>query len=154
MIAPTYLRAIIRMSLSPIGLWSQEAEELLLMTAAHESSMGKYTKQIKGTALGLYQMEPETLYDNYVNYLHYRPNLFQKIADITGATGADLGQLEFNPLYSTIHARIKYRRSPVPLPPASDTRLLAEYAKNHYNTHLGKATPENYNDAYRRLILA
>lgn len=153
MFSPEYLRNLIRISLEPLGWWSQEAEELLLMTAAHESGLGRYTKQIKGPALGLYQMEPNTLTGSYKNYINYRAELQIKIHQVSGVRRPDRGQLQFNPVYSTIMARLKYHRAPGALPPASDTWALAEYAKDHYNTHLGKATPEKYHNAYRRLVL-
>lgn len=123
------------------------------MTAAHESGLGHYTRQIKGPALGLYQMEPATMIGAYKNWISYRPDVARKIIETSGVNGRDRGQLQFNPIYSTIMARIKYRRAPGALPPASDTWALAEYAKDHYNTLLGKATPEKYYDAYRRFVL-
>ncbi|MFT5728761.1 MAG: hypothetical protein ACI8PB_002917 [Desulforhopalus sp.] len=155
MISPESLRNIIRISLEPLGWWSQEAEELLLMTAAHESGMGKYNHQIKGPALGIYQMEPGTFYGGYDNYLNYpgRRKLKKDIGLISGVSSPELMQLQFNPVYSSIMARLKYRRAPGALPHASDTWAMAEYAKDHYNTNLGKATPEKYHDAYRRLVL-
>ncbi len=154
MISPDSLRDIIRISITPLGWWTPEAEELLLMTAAHESGLGRYTKQINGPALGLYQMEPATMIGSYKNYLNYpgRKDLAKKIIGISGVSGPDRGQLQFNPVYSSIMARLKYWRAPGALPPASETWALAEYAKDHYNTHLGKATPEKYHDAYRRLV--
>ncbi len=153
MFSPDHLRDIIRLSIMPLGWWSQEAEELLLMTAAHESHLGKYTKQIKGPALGLYQMEPDTLTGSYKNYINYRAELQIKIHQISGVRRADRGQLQFNPIYSTIMARLKYYRAPGALPPASDIWSLAEYAKDHYNSYKGKATPEDYHGAYRRLVV-
>jgi hypothetical protein len=41
--------------------YSHEAEDLLMMIAAHESHLGEYVKQVQGPALGIYQMEPDTL---------------------------------------------------------------------------------------------
>ena len=43
---------VIRPSLKPLGLYSLEAEQLLLGTAAVESQLGFYLHQIKGPALG------------------------------------------------------------------------------------------------------
>lgn len=155
MISPEYLRDIVRVSITPLGWWSQEAEELLLMTAAHESGLGRYTRQIKGPALGLYMMEPGTLHDSYDNYLNYpgRTNLLQKIVKISGVQGPDLGQLQHNPIYATIMARLKYYRAPGALPPAADHWSLAEYAKKHYNSELGAARVADYFNAYRLLVL-
>lgn len=152
LINPEHLRNIIRISLEPFGWWSQEAEELLLMTAAHESQLGKFNEQIVGPALGLYQMEPDTLQDNYLSWLCYRKPILNKITEVSGAPPlVSILSLQFNPIYATIHARIKYLRSPGKLP--KDPWLMAEYAKDHFNTHAGKATPDEYYKAYRNLIV-
>lgn len=153
MISVESLRNVIRISIEPFGWWSQEAEELLLMTAAHESGLGKYTTQIKGPALGMYQMEPSTLAGTYRNWINYRPDVAKKIVDISGVSRPDRGQLQFNLIYSTIMARIKYRRAKGKLPPASDVWAMAEYAKDNYNTYMGAATPSDYCDAYIRLVV-
>ena len=153
MISPESLRNIIRISLKPLDWWSPSAEELLLMTAAHESRLGQYTKQIKGPALGLYQMEPDTLKCNYKNWINYRSKEAKLIHEISGVRGPDRGQLQFNPIYSTIHARLKYLRAPGALPPPSDVWALAEYSKDFFNTRLGDATPDDYFQAYKELVL-
>jgi hypothetical protein len=153
------LRDIIRISLTPLGWWSHDAEELLLMTAAHETGCGGIglVQLGGGPALGIYQIEGRTLFDNYQAYLNYpgRRELADKIARITGVSGPDLGHLQYNLLYGTIHARLRYRRGSVhPLPPASDPWRMAEYAKDVYNTEAGAATPADYYHAYRKIVLA
>ena len=51
-------------------LVSQEAENLLMGTAAQESALGEYIRQLgNGPALGIFQMEPETFDDIVRNYL-------------------------------------------------------------------------------------
>lgn len=42
------------------ALCSDAAVNLLLGTAAQESEFGKYIRQIRGPALGVFQMEPAT----------------------------------------------------------------------------------------------
>jgi hypothetical protein len=123
------------------------------MTAAHESRMGDTLVQYgSGIALGVYQIEPETLYDNYINYLEYRSDLSQLIIDVTGVSGTSLQHLQYNPIYGTIHARLKYYRDPQALPNANDIWGLAEYAKRVFNSEKGAATPQKYYDAYHELI--
>lgn len=148
------LRDIIRVSITPLGLWSHAAEELLMMTAAHESLLGKFTKQIGGPALGIYQMEPATLTDIHCNYIAFRPELKKQIEHVSGVSVAHFNHLQYDPVYSSIMARIQYLRSPAALPDASDIWALAEYAKNVYNTRAGKADPADYHDAYRELVVS
>ena len=51
---------IIGPSLDALQMYSKEAEEILVFTCASESLGGTYLKQVKGPALGIYQMEPAT----------------------------------------------------------------------------------------------
>jgi len=157
MFTPEALRQIIRISLLLITytkypLWTAEAEEMLLMIAAHESGLGRNLSQIGGPALGIYQMEPDTLVDNYKNYLFKRRIFLKQVQDITGTVNIDEKHLQYNPIYSTIHARIKLYRSPGKLPEANNIVDMAAYCKKYYNSLKGKATPKKYIDAYNRLI--
>lgn len=147
--------------LDPVISYSEEAVDLLMMTAAHESKGGTYLKQIKGPALGVYQMEPATHYDIYKNYLRFNPKIKSLLEDFTINAGIILQEGEdmvFNLAYATAMARVHYYRVPKALPKRDVItewvtpemreddylRELAEYAKKHYNTYLGKAEPEDY----------
>jgi hypothetical protein len=153
------LRAGIRSSLCGITqagteLHSAAAEELLMMIAAHESNLGLYRKQIGGgPALGVYQMEPDTLRSNYKSFLRYRGNLRAAVAKRTGVDGYRPEALLSNLAYATIHARLKLYRAPAALPDARDIRALAEFAKRFYNTPDGRATVDDYEGAYIALVL-
>ena len=149
---PDRLRDIIRLSIRSINQWSTEAEEILLMIAAHESGLGRYLHQIGGPALGLYGMEPATESDIWASYMDYRPGLADKIAALCGLCGPSREQLQYNPLYATVMARLKLRQCPGKLPPAYDINAMADYAKQYYNTPLGRATAEKYSLDYCRLV--
>ncbi len=125
-----------------------------MMTAAHESQLGRWLLQLpNGPARGIYQMEPETERDIWINYLRFRSSQAAQIIDLCGVEGADPEQLQYNPIYNTILARIKYLRRPGALPQAHDIIAMAEYAKLNFNSPGGKATPEEYMLDYRRLVL-
>jgi hypothetical protein len=49
---------------------------------------------------------------------------------------------------SVLLCRLHYLRVPAPIP--LELEQMSRYAKTHYNTHLGKATPEDYLVAYNR----
>jgi len=159
MFTPEALRRIIRISLQPITasrhpLYSADAEEILLMIAAHESTLGKDLRQIGGgPALGVYQIEPATMYDNYGNFLNSRKAILKQVEDVSGVFSPSEYHLQYNPIYGTIHARLKLYRSKGPLPPASDPQAMAVYAKECFNSRDGAATPEMYLGAYRRLVV-
>lgn len=156
-IASNHLRLyVIRPLLKKIGLWSESAENLLLGTAAQESSLGMYLHQINGPALGIYQIEPATHLDIWLNFLDFRPalkivmqNLVSKKFSLQNPSSELIGNL----YYSTAIARIIYFRAPFKLPRASDIAGLAEYWKIHYNTSLGRGTVEEFIKNYNRQIL-
>ena len=66
------IREAIREVLTYLGKHSDSAEELLMLTCAVESQLGTYLKQIKGPARGIFQMEPATERDCWVNFLRMK----------------------------------------------------------------------------------
>lgn len=145
--------------LSGVIPYSEEAEDLLVMTAAHESHLGTYLKQINGPALGVYQMEPTTLEDIWVNYLAYRQDIESELSLICGDVHCGgPKELITNLEFATAMARVHYYRVPEALPRSTDfetrsdyVRALAKYAKRFYNTEKGKATVEDYYRAFNNL---
>ena len=149
--------------LNPVIPYSIEAVDLLCMTAAHESLNGTYLKQIKGPALGIYQMEPSTHDDIWDNYLDARHKTSDRVYALTVEQnilgyGDDSEQMVYNLAYATAMARVHYYRVPEALPKRKDTGPdsdyiyeLAKYAKKYYNTGLGKATADDYFDAFVKL---
>ncbi|GKT29316.1 hypothetical protein ADUPG1_001146 [Aduncisulcus paluster] len=90
--------------LKGIGLYSPEAEELIVFTVAAESNGA--------------QMEPRTHDDIWENYLAYREELGELVLEVCGmGNGPDVACLEFNLAYAIAMARIHYRRVPEALPP-------------------------------------
>ncbi len=143
------LRDLITRVLQEAGLYSDSAVELLMLTAATESKLGYYIKQIRGPALGIFQMEPRTHDDIWKNYLQYK----KSIGEHFGAANwrnflRQAEKLEYNLKYSILMARVHYLRVPDPLPDADDVEGLAAYWKDHYNTYLGAGTVEKAIAAY------
>lgn len=139
--------------LDPKIPYSKEAEDLLCMTAAHESLLGCYVKQVKGPALGVYQMEPATHDDIYHNFLTHNPFLESDVVDMVGIRKNLSSYLVTDLAYATAMARVHYWRVPEPLPKLKGNHAdylmeLGRYAKKYYNTELGKAAPLHYYTAY------
>ena len=127
-----------------------QAMELLLGTAATESHMGLYLRQLGGgPALGLWQIEPDTEWDVWNNYLSFRPEL-RKI--VQGWQKGTNREMEWNHSYSCAIARLIYKRVPSPLPPAGNLEAQAHYWKNHFNTRMGKGTVEKYMKDWHELV--
>jgi len=152
---------VIEPTLKYLDMYSDSAVNLLLGTAAVESDLGYYLRQ-KGCegdtgAFGIYQMELATHNDILQNYVAYRDWLAY---DIDKFISDDL-QVNFdtrfhlisNLAYATAMARVHYYRVPAPLPDPDDKVGLANYWKDHYNSHLGKGTPEKFLEKYETLVL-
>ena len=148
------LRELVRETLQylhPVIPYSPQAEDLALMTIAHESFNGAYLKQDNGPALGICQMEPRTHDDIWDCYLCYRDDLSEPIYSLSVSSNyfAELPNPEemvWNLKYAIAMCRVHYYRVPEALPDSIPE--LAKYAKKHYNTELGKATSEDYFVAY------
>lgn len=146
---PESLRQLIRATLMPLGLYSEDAEELLMATCAQESRLGFYRHQVNGPALGIFQMEPEDHDDIWKNYLAYHPALGSALSRIANQLAPAASDLQFNDPYAIAMCRIHYERAPGALPAAADLTGLWNYYKQHYNTPQGAATYEQFVNNYR-----
>ena len=136
---------IITPALEDLKLLSIEAIELLIFTCAVESKGGTFVKQVKGSALGIYQMEPRTYNDIWVNYLtHKLPLRLQMIHNFDCNNIPSEDRMIYDLRYATAMARIHYARVQEPLPNAKDLKAIWNYYKLHYNTLEGK---NNYHDS-------
>jgi hypothetical protein len=147
---------IIRPTLKDMGMWSQSAENLLMGTAAQESHLGAYIKQVgKGPALGIYQCEPATHAD-IVKYIERNDSkIFKDIGRLPVGvpySNIDHNQLIYDLRYATFICRLHYYRKPEALPGEKDIDGLASYWKRHYNTIHGAGTVEEFKDNYMRLV--
>ena len=151
-----FQRYVLRPSLEKIGLYSPQAERLLTMIVAHESLRGHYIVQTTGQAKGLYQMENAT-HDDVLRWVHKnRPELYRQIVEMGDGQPSAVKMIT-DLDYATAMARAFFLRFPEALPTGNDSKAsptphdeeLAAYAKKRWNTHLGKATPDDYLKAYR-----
>ena len=146
-ICPGHLREyIVRPVLRALDLYSESAEELLMLTAAQESQCGRWLHQVGGPALGIWQMEPATHDDCWTNFLAYRATLAAAVRKY----GSSTADLPGNLYYACAMARVRYLRAPGALPSPADLNGLASYYKNHYNTAAGAATISEAIDSYNK----
>lgn len=150
----TALRELVRTILCTIGLWSEDAENLLLGTAAKETHLGKLGRvQIGGgPAKSIYQVEPKTAQYLWERTQKEKPELFEKIVGVVGSRQLDLKQLEYDIVLSTVLARLKYYYVPHPIP--STLEGWAEYWKKHYNTYMGKGHPSEFISCFKLYVEA
>lgn len=135
--------------------YSEDAVTLLMMIAAHESGLGTYLRQIRGPALGPFQMEPETLRDMYRTFISVTRRYDFAVAYFVPSkkslsTPDYIQLLETDLRYAIITARTFFVRFQEPIPTQGTgseqdhLKALAAYAKKYWNTVHGKATEEEY----------
>lgn len=148
------LEFVIKPVLNSLDMDSKEARILLLCTAAQESAMGHYLHQINGPASGIWQIEPHTHNDIYVNYLKFRLPLLEKIKLFSRFDfyAERKNELITNLEYSCAIARLIYYRVPEAIPSHDRIEELACYWKNYYNTVNGKGTVEEFVANYHKYI--
>jgi len=143
-------RELISDTLEEAGLYSEDAVNLLMGTAAQESGFGTYLKQLKsGPAVGVFQMEPATFKDIIHNYLRYKPELFEKVRSFCMELEAD--EMIWNLKFAIIMARVQYFRRREPLP--NNLSGYAKYWKKFYNTPEGRGTEEEFIRNYKKYVL-
>lgn len=128
--------------------FSEKAVTLLLMTAAHESELGRFLKQHPGPARGAWQMEPATLDDHLAWMQSKRPEMYRRLEELRPPALAPKDAIMLCLPYACIMARVHYWRRPDAIP--ETLQGMAQLAKKVFNTSAGKATPEKYLDAYLR----
>lgn len=122
------------------------AERLIIGTMLTES-LGDYVDQITGPgdetlgpAVGFFQMEKATHDDIWVNWLHARPEIADKLYKLRAPWNTPFEQMAGNVYYAVAMCRLKYYRAPEKLPNPDDLEDIANYWKRWYNSHLGAGT--------------
>jgi hypothetical protein len=133
-------RDLIARRLVERGLHSEAAVNLLMGTAAQESRLGTYLRQMRGPAIGVFQMEPGTF-----NWLRDR-----YAAQYPEIACRECEEMEWDIDLAILFARLRYLVVPIPLPAADDVLGLGGYYKAHYNTPAGKATVADFVRNYQR----
>jgi hypothetical protein len=113
---------------------------LLVGTGLVESNYAALAQEPSGPAIGFWQMEwgsaTTTYEDCWTNFLNFSTNsaLMSAVLALAGANSQPPGSLmATNLLFAVAMARIKYWRSPLPLPAATDAAGLAQYHVSVYN---------------------
>ena len=144
-------KKIAKYAMTKIGMYSEEALELIMRTGQAESGY-KCLRQVGGPAIGFWQMEPNTMFDIMDNYVLYRPQLRTDLQAIGYNDSNPTVVLLGNILLQAALCRVHYRRVPEKLPKLGDIKGQARYWKKYYNTDQGKGTEEKYIDTVREYL--
>ncbi|MFT9385511.1 hypothetical protein [Acetobacter sp.] len=143
----------VRPTLDRIGLGGDAAINLLVGTALVESGL-VWLAQVRGPAMGLFQMEPATHDDCWETFLPGQPMIAAALRLLAGQNTPDAGQMVTNLAYACAMARVKYLRAAPPLPAATDAAGLSAYHKRVYNTARGAADPVRNTPIFQQAINA
>jgi len=144
---------IVKSTLNDLLLYSPEAEELLIFTCATESVGGTYLRQVKGPALGIFQMEPETYNDIWQNYIKFHGSLTLRLfSNFNISLQPSPERMIYDLRFACAMARIFYLRVSLALPKANDIDGIWKFYKTYYNTPKGKAIKEEAIKKYRNFI--
>ncbi|MBF0339771.1 MAG: hypothetical protein HQL95_02250 [Magnetococcales bacterium] len=135
---------VIALALQLLGMDSPSARALLLGTAAQESGLGTWLRQVGGgPAMGVFQMEPATFHDILDNFVKYHPEIQAVIAkQWPGGVNPELMITDL--IFAAVMCRLHYRRVKESIPEAGDIQALARYWKAHYNTPAGAGTEAEF----------
>ena len=139
---------VIQETLTPLQLWSPQAEALLCATAANETHGGKYIRQSGGgPGVGIYQMEIKT-HDALWRQQLSRPARLPLVRPMLQLFGfcrvPSADTMMWHLGYATFMARFFYLIIPEALPAAEDLKALWSYYKMYWNTEAGKATEQQF----------
>ena len=140
------IKKIIDWTLNEIGMYSPEASEMVYNTGLAESGY-RQLEQIKGPAIGFFQVEPATMRDTWDNYIMYRQDLKNKLWALGYDESNDVQRVMGSIILQVVFCRLKYRRAPQALPECGDLEGQAKYWKRIYNSELGKGTIEHFMEA-------
>ena len=144
---------IIEPVISKMQLYSKDAEEILVFTCAAESLGGHYLAQVKGPAVGIYQMEPATYTDIWINFIRNRNSMATLLAiHFNCSRIPEVDRMIWDLNFATVMARIHYLRVKENLPSSTDVEGMWEYYKKYYNTVKGKASKEKSIEKYQAFV--
>lgn len=144
---------IIKPALIDLIMFNDDAMELLVFTCAVESLGGSYLKQIKGPALGIYQMEPDTYNDIWQNYIKNKHDLSLLLSTNFDCNRMpDEDRLIYDLRFATAMTRIHYARFKEEIPHKGSSSNIYKYYKKYYNTNLGSAEEDESIHKYLSFI--
>ena len=140
-----------------LGHCHRDEMRLMLGTAVAESGLRTRRQGGGGPARGLWQMEPSSARDVFVNYLVYTPKRLDALLrvwlgmpacaeDMVGAWYPDadvLAQLlEHDDVFACCMTRLNYLRHPEAIPVTLEAQAI--YWKQYHNTRKGEGTTAHY----------
>ena len=141
------VKEIVEYALYKLDCYSDDALTLVVRTGMAESGY----RALKGygesnPAIGLWQVEPETMYDMMRNYLRYRPKYKDALKDLGMKFKGDDIKISVMSIMAVQAGlcRLHYRRDREPIPSWDDLEAQGRYWKRVYNTIEGRGTVRHF----------
>lgn len=116
------------------------AVEMIIETAVAETGLGRIEDKTIGAGMGLTQFDKLPFDDIKARNIKLREKIYKELkVDISLVNWDDL---RYNSFLALLFTRLFYLLKGDPIPKTIEER--ASYWKLHYNTKLGKGTPEHY----------
>jgi hypothetical protein len=133
-------------ALAPAGIpVTKTAADLLMATAAVETLLGTWLNQVNGPAIGVFQIEPNSLSD-----LILRLTASQASALVGISTPQPISdQLDTNLALAAAICRLFYWQNPFVMPKSWTLDSLWQIYKSVYNTDAGSATLAGFTSALK-----
>jgi hypothetical protein len=157
------IKEIIEDTLNRVGLYNEQASTMVFNTGLVESKYRALMQYPSKIARSFFQVEPNTAFDIFDNYLKYRKGLWYDVIEACELddkykdeipTVQDCERLlTINLAFAICMARLVYRRVPAPLPKSDDIESQAEYWLKYYNAG-GKGTIGKFIEAVAPDMLA
>lgn len=152
------IQEIIDDTLHKISMYSQEASILVFNTGLVESGYRALMQYPNKIARSYFQVEPDTAYDIFKNYLSYRKAIWYDVIDACGLDEKYKTRiptveecryfLTINLAFAICMTRLVYRRVPFKLPKANDIEGQSKYWLKYYNAG-GKGSLKKFEEALK-----
>lgn len=142
-----YLYGTIKRVLKTLNISLKDEENFILLlmeTVAIETNFGFYVTQIKGPALGVFQIQPSTFRSLNKNYLRLNPEIKEKIDLYRRNDLTDEENLTYNLKYQIAYAAVLYIANGCHTRDLSSKNNRARIYKIYFNSLEGKATISDF----------
>lgn len=144
-------KEVIANTLKYLGLYSEDAVHLLMVTAAVETDMGHLNKQMTGPALGIFQILPSTE-AFLLKWLDKYPELKTKVMALRGKDVDGVLQLRVNVAYQVAMSILVYLQRGSPIPNRYEHAKIIEFYRKNYNTNSEERVIRNATNKYNLIL--
>jgi len=131
------IQLVIRPTLQYLGEKSEDAQFLLMATAAIESDLGFHLKGEQHRGIGVFQISARSHRNVWDKYLVNHPDLASKVRGLASQhefLQHPHQELATNLRYATAIAWLIYKRKECPLPKAKDLNAVARFWRRHFHS--------------------